>query len=94
MNIKINSIDSVHKPNGYLLADGSELNEHLSALLGNFTGQEAFNIGNVIKYVIRHDKKNGVEDLEKAKEYIDIQIAIEKQQLIKRSSDIKGGAIL
>ena len=27
--------------------------------------------GNVIKYVMRHSMKNGREDLEKAKEYID-----------------------
>jgi len=27
--------------------------------------------GNVIKYVMRHTMKNGKEDLEKAKEYID-----------------------
>jgi len=26
--------------------------------------------GNVIKYVLRHDKKNGLEDLLKAQEYL------------------------
>ena len=30
--------------------------------------------GNVIKYVFRYKKKNGLEDLEKAKEYIDRMI--------------------
>lgn len=30
--------------------------------------------GNVIKYVTRHDKKSGIEDLEKAKHYIDLII--------------------
>ena len=30
--------------------------------------------GNVIKYVFRHKNKNGLEDLEKAKEYIDRMI--------------------
>ena len=30
--------------------------------------------GNVIKYVTRHDKKNGLQDLEKAKHYIDLII--------------------
>ena len=30
-----------------------------------------FYIGNVIKYVIRHEKKNGLEDLKKAKRYIE-----------------------
>lgn len=28
--------------------------------------------GNVIKYVCRHDKKNGLEDLRKARHYIDL----------------------
>ena len=28
-------------------------------------------VGNVIKYVSRYDMKNGIEDLEKAKKYID-----------------------
>jgi len=35
-------------------------------------------IGNVIKYVSRYKKKNGVEDLEKARWYLDFQIAREK----------------
>lgn len=30
-----------------------------------------FATGNVIKYLMRHEMKNGKEDLEKAKEYID-----------------------
>lgn len=33
--------------------------------------------GNVIKYVVRHRKKNGVEDLLKAKHYIDLLIQLE-----------------
>lgn len=28
-------------------------------------------VGNIVKYVSRYDRKNGVEDLEKAKKYID-----------------------
>lgn len=32
---------------------------------------------NVIKYILRHKKKNGLEDLEKAKHYIDLIIEIE-----------------
>ena len=35
--------------------------------------------GNVIKYVTRYKEKNGVEDLEKAKEYIDRIIKFEKR---------------
>jgi hypothetical protein len=30
--------------------------------------------GNVIKYICRHGRKNGLEDLKKAKHYIDIII--------------------
>lgn len=35
--------------------------------------------GNVIKYVTRYKSKNGIEDLEKAKEYIDRLIEFEKR---------------
>jgi len=33
--------------------------------------------GNIIKYVIRHRNKNGIEDLKKAKHYIDLLIQLE-----------------
>lgn len=33
--------------------------------------------GNVIKYITRHRKKNGKQDLEKAKHYIDLLIEFE-----------------
>ena len=33
--------------------------------------------GNIIKYVIRHRNKNGIEDLKKAKHYIDLLINFE-----------------
>lgn len=36
--------------------------------------------GNVIKYVTRYKNKNGIEDLEKAKEYIDRLIEFEKRE--------------
>lgn len=32
--------------------------------------------GNVIKYVVRHRAKNGIEDLKKARHYIDILIEL------------------
>ena len=34
---------------------------------------------NIIKYVMRHKRKNGVQDLLKAKHYIDILIELEYQ---------------
>lgn len=33
-----------------------------------------FAVGNVIKYVMRHDAKDGVQDLRKAKRYIEMLI--------------------
>ena len=34
-----------------------------------------FWMGNIIKYVMRHDAKNGLEDLKKARRYLDMKIA-------------------
>lgn len=34
----------------------------------------SFNIGNIIKYLWRHDFKNGIEDLKKARWYLDDEI--------------------
>ena len=39
--------------------------------------------GNVVKYVSRYRYKNGIEDLRKAKWYIDRLIYIEEQRVIK-----------
>jgi hypothetical protein len=42
---------------------------------------EGFFCGNVLKYTIRQKRKNGIEDLEKAKEYLENWIAFKKKQL-------------
>lgn len=39
--------------------------------------------GNVLKYVSRYRYKNGIEDLRKAKWYIDRLLYIEEQRIIK-----------
>ena len=33
--------------------------------------------GNIIKYILRHREKNGIEDLKKAKHYLDLLIEFE-----------------
>lgn len=38
--------------------------------------------GNIIKYIVRHRNKNGVEDLKKAKHYIDLLIQYENEKSI------------
>ena len=34
-----------------------------------------FHAGNVVKYVVRHEHKNGIEDLKKARWYLDRMIS-------------------
>ena len=36
--------------------------------------------GNIIKYVVRYEQKNGIEDLQKAKHYIDMLIELEDKK--------------
>lgn len=38
--------------------------------------------GNIIKYITRHGTKNGVEDLKKAKHFIDLLIELEYERAI------------
>lgn len=45
-----------------------------------------FNLGNVIKYVWRADHKAGVEDLEKAKRYLEFEIEKRKSDDSKKQS--------
>jgi hypothetical protein len=37
--------------------------------------------GNVVKYVIRYKLKGGIEDLEKARHYLDMMIELEEKSL-------------
>lgn len=60
----------VHHPNHYN-QNGMEVWDVIKAFTSNLSGVEAFYAGNAIKYILRWDKKNGIEDLEKAKVYID-----------------------
>lgn len=41
---------------------------------------EIFYIGNIIKYLWRYKKKNGVKDLEKAKQYLEFLIEEQKRE--------------
>ena len=66
---KENDSKVVH-PNHYN-QDGIEVWDIINAFTKDLKGAEAFYAGNVIKYVLRWNHKNGIEDLEKAKVYID-----------------------
>ena len=65
MRLKDN--DPVEHPDHYQLPSGIEVKQ--------ITMHLNFCLGNVIKYVLRCDKKdNPIEDLRKAREYIDMEI--------------------
>lgn len=66
----------VTNPAGYQLANGKELKELLPDLMGK-EQTVGFYKGNAIKYLTRYREKNCREDLEKAKQYIDMLIALE-----------------
>ena len=50
-----------------------------------------FLVGNVIKYVCRYDAKNGLEDLRKAREYLDHIIAGWENGLVRDAGQEVGG---
>lgn len=72
--------DNVHHPKHYeTYIKGLETIDIIYAALGPdlFRG---YCRGNVLKYLLRADQKNGVEDLEKAAVYLDWEINIRKRE--------------
>ena len=63
----------------YYHQNGTDVIKMIELLRGKQAAKE-FCIGNVLKYTIRYDKKNGVEDLQKAQTYITRLIEMEGEQ--------------
>lgn len=81
-------MSNVDHPNHYQSESGLEVIDVIKAFTSELSGEEAFCVGNAIKYICRYSKKNGVEDLEKAKWYIDRAISIRKTEFLK-TADVK-----
>lgn len=64
--------DMVNNPRHYKL-DGLDV-EVIDVIKATVIDFESFCHGNIIKYVLRANKKNGIEDLKKAKKYIEMLI--------------------
>ena len=64
------NIDNVNNPNHYKLSCGVESIEIIKRVLG-LKGFVAFCLGNILKYLIRAEKKNGKEDYKKAAKYLE-----------------------
>lgn len=73
-------VDMVAHPPHYQSDTGLEVIEVVEAFTADLKGIEATDTGNIIKYICRWKHKNGIEDLKKAKWYLDHLInKIEKE---------------
>lgn len=83
-------IDNVNSPSHYQMAG---LNIEVIDVIRSVLGDEKFEgycRGNVIKYILRADKKNEIEDLKKARVYLNWEIeSKEKSQIYKETSQEK-----
>jgi hypothetical protein len=68
--------DNVNHPNHYKSSNGIECIDAIEASVEGLTGLEAVCTANVLKYIWRWKKKNGLEDLRKAKWYLEKLIDI------------------
>ena len=64
------NIDNINNPNHYKLGCGIESIEIIKRVLGT-QGFVAFCLGNILKYLIRAEKKNKLEDYKKAAKYLE-----------------------
>lgn len=63
--------DNVVSPNHYITDKGFEVFDVQEAFIHELKGMAASYWCNVVKYILRFQMKNGVEDLKKAKYYLD-----------------------
>ena len=78
--------DLVDHPQHYQSETGLEVIDVIDTFTDGLDGVEAFDTGNIIKYICRWKKKNGIEDLEKAKWYLENLIKEVKE---KENEDVK-----
>ncbi len=65
--------DTINQPSHYTYG-GIECIQAIEAATAELSGIEAVCTGNVIKYMWRWKRKNGIEDLKKANRYIQMLI--------------------
>lgn len=82
--------DMVNHPKHYISETGLETIDVLEAFTSDLKGIEAVDTGNILKYMCRWKHKNGIEDLKKARWYLNhlislIEKRIEKDNAIKNN---------
>lgn len=85
-NITDNMVDH---PNHYQSSMGIEAIDVIEAMTDGLSGVEAFDTGNALKYLMRWNKKNGVQDLAKAMWYIEHLIKHLEEKNAKCNQEVK-----
>lgn len=74
-------MDNIKKPNHYQLEGlGIEVKDIIFEVTKDLKGKEAVCVGNILKYVMRAKKKNGLEDYKKAYEYLEYLIGEQNEK--------------
>lgn len=81
-------VDNVNHPNHYKSKSGLEVIEVIRAFTEDLEGLEGYYTGNVLKYMCRWKKKNGLEDLKKARVYLDWLIEKEEDKAGKELAEV------
>lgn len=63
--------DNINKPSHYQGKYGLEAIDVIRNFAGNLTAEQGFYWGNAMKYMLRFQHKNGLEDLKKARKNLD-----------------------
>ena len=72
--------DNIISPNHYTSGKGFEVFDVQEAFIHELKGMAASYWCNVVKYILRFQRKNGVEDLKKAKYYLEKLIEEESEE--------------
>lgn len=82
--------DNINHPDHYKTENGLETIDVIEAFTEGLQGGEATNTGNILKYMCRWKKKNGLEDLKKAQWYlnrlIDLVESRQEKEMLSTSS--------
>lgn len=77
----MSQVDMVNHPAHYKTNKGIETIDVIEAFTEDLKGIEATDTGNVLKYMCRWPRKNGLQDLKKAQWYLNHLIAhVEKNE--------------
>lgn len=72
--------DVVNHPRHYQMAGGLEVIDFIIGATAGLDGKDGYFVGNILKYVCRYSKKNGLEDLKKARWYLNKLIESKEEE--------------